>query len=415
MFRKTDIKPFEKKIWLASPTMHKEELEYINDAFEKNWITTAGENVDELEKTVAEYIGCKYSVGLSCGTASLHLAIKYAGTEVYGMPDAVHGALEGKRVFCSDLTFCATANPIIYEGGIPVFIDAEKDTWNMDPEALEKAFEIYPEVRIVVCAHLYGTPAKLDELNEVINRHNAILIEDAAESLGATYKGLQTGSIGKYNVVSFNGNKIITGSSGGCFLTDNPDAAEKIRKWSTQSREKAVWYQHNEIGYNYRISNVVAGIVRGQFNHLDEHLALKKAIYMRYKEGFKDLPIHMNPYDESKSKSNFWLSCIIIDEEAMSEQLRCEDSVSYKKEDGKTCPTEIIEVLASINAEGRPVWKPMHAQPAFCKNAFVSADREASDGIGMDIFHRGVCLPSDIKMTVDEQEKIIEVIRACFG
>lgn len=267
------ITPFEKKVWLSSPTMHGEEIEYVKEAYETNWMSTVGENINQVEKLTCEKVGCKYAVALSAGTAALHLAMKLAGLDLYGLSQVGHGALEGKKVFAADMTFDATVNPIVYEGGIPVFIDTEYDTWNMDPVALEKAFEIYPEVKLVVMAHLYGTPGKIDELKAVCDKHNAIIIEDAAESLGATYKGKQTGVFGTYNCISFNGNKIITGSAGGMLLTDSLEAANKVRKWSTQAREAAAWYQHEELGYNYRMSNVIAGVVRGQFPHLEEHIA----------------------------------------------------------------------------------------------------------------------------------------------
>ncbi|MBR4223484.1 MAG: DegT/DnrJ/EryC1/StrS family aminotransferase, partial [Oscillospiraceae bacterium] len=263
-----DLKPFDHKIWLASPTMHGDELKWVQDAFDKNWITTAGENVNECERMAAELIGCKYAVGLSCGTAALHLAVKLAGERLYGKPDVDRGCLFGKRVFTADTTFDATVNPIAYEDGEAVFIDTERDTWNMDPVALEKAFEIYPDVKLVVLVHLYGTPAQIDEIRAICDRHGALIIEDAAESLGATYKGKETGTFGDYGAISFNGNKIITGSSGGMFLTDSKEDADKVRKWSTQSREAAPWYQHEEIGYNYRISNIIAGVVRGQIPYL---------------------------------------------------------------------------------------------------------------------------------------------------
>lgn len=419
------FKAFDKKVWLASPTMHGEELEYVTEAYKTNWMSTVGKNINEAERITCEKLGCKYAVGLSAGTAALHLAIKLAGQELYGQPMAGHGALEGKRVFASDMTFDATVNPICYEGGIPVFIDTERDTWNMDPIALEKAFEIYPEVKIVVMANLYGTPGKLDELKAICDKHNAIIIEDAAESLGASYKGKQTGTFGKYNCISFNGNKIITGSAGGMLLTDYEEAANKVRKWSTQAREAAPWYQHEELGYNYRMSNVIAGVVRGQFPHLEEHIAQKKAIYERYKEGLKDLPVKMNPFDANNSEPNFWLSCLLIDEEAMCKQVRGERDVCYVKEAGKSCPTEILEAIASINAEGRPIWKPMHMQPIYRMHGFVTKngngramtnayiDGEAMD-VGMDIFSRGLCLPSDNKITEEQQDAIIEVIKACF-
>lgn len=415
------MKPFESKVWLSSPTMHGPELEYVKEAYETNWMSTVGENINVTERLACEKVGCKYAVALSAGTAALHMAVKLAGVK------------PGDKVFCSDMTFDATVNPVVYEGGVPVFIDTEYDTWNMDPVALEKAFELYPEVKVVVVAHLYGTPGKIDEIREICDRHGAVIIEDAAESLGATYKGVQTGTFGTYNCISFNGNKIITGSSGGMLLTDDEEAAKKVRKWSTQSRENAPWYQHEELGYNYRMSNVIAGVVRGQFPYLEEHIAQKKAIYERYKEGFKDLPVKMNPYDEENSEPNFWLSCIVIDPEAMCKQVRGEQEALYISEPGKSCPTEILETLASYNAEGRPVWKPMHMQPIYRMNAFVTRDGDGraktnayinggatgKDGkpldVGMDLFHRGLCLPSDNKMTAEEQERVIKIIRKCFG
>ena len=407
------IKPFEEKIWLSSPTMHGDEIKYITQAYETNWMSTIGENINETERLICEKVGCKYAVALSAGTAALHLAVKLAGVK------------QGDMVFCSDMTFDATVNPIVYEGGVPVFIDTEYDTWNMDPVALEKAFEIYPDVKVVVVAHLYGTPGKIDEIKTICDKHGAIIVEDAAESLGATYKGQQTGTFGVYNCISFNGNKIITGSSGGMLLTDSKEAADKVRKWSTQSRENAPWYQHEELGYNYRMSNVIAGVVRGQIPYLEEHIAQKKAIYMRYKEAFKDLPVKMNPYDEKNSEPNFWLSCMIIDEDAMCKQVRSERDYCYVSESGKTCPHEILDELAKINAEGRPIWKPMHMQPIYRMNGFVTKDGngrartnayiagEAND-VGMDIFNRGLCLPSDNKMTPEQQDRIIEVIKKCF-
>lgn len=407
------MEPFEKKIWLSSPTMHGEELKYITQAYETNWMSTVGENVNEVERTAQEYIGCKHTVALSAGTAALHLAVKLAGVK------------HGDYVFCSDMTFAATVNPIVYEGGIPIFIDSERDTWNMDPQALEKAFELYPDVKVVIVANLYGTPAKLDEIKAICDKHHAILIEDAAESLGAIYKGKQTGTFGSYNVISFNGNKIITGSSGGMLLTDDEDAANKVRKWSTQSREAAPWYQHEELGYNYRMSNVIAGVVRGQFKYLDEHIAQKKVIYQRYKEGFKDLPVTMNPFIEGIMEPNYWLSCLLINEEAMCKQVRSENETLYIDEPGKSCPSEILETLTKYNAEGRPIWKPMHMQPIYATNPFVTRygnGRAQSNAyikgkvvdVGMDIFNRGLCLPSDNKMTIEEQEAIIEIIKGCF-
>ena len=408
-----EIKKFEKKVWLSSPTMHGPELEYVKEAYETNWMSTVGANINEVERIVCEKLGCNYAVALSAGTAALHLAVKLAGIK------------PGEKVFCSDMTFSATVNPVVYEGGVPVFIDTEYDTWNMDPAALEKAFELYPEVRVVVMAHLYGTPAKIEELKAVCDSHHAMIIEDAAESMGATYKGVQTGTFGNYNAISFNGNKIITGSAGGMLLTDEKESAEKVRKWSTQSRENAPWYQHEEIGYNYRMSNVIAGVVRGQLPYLEEHIAQKKAIYERYKEGFKDLPVSMNPYDEANSEPNFWLSCMVIDKDAMCRQVRGEKEALYISEKGKSCPTEILEAIAEINAEGRPIWKPMHMQPIYRMNPFVTKDgngRASTNAyieggcvdVGMDIFERGLCLPSDNKMTKEQQDVIIEVVKRCF-
>lgn len=421
MFTSNDnFKQFEKKVWLSSPTMHGEEIAYIKEAYDTNWMSTVGANINEVERLVCEKVGCKYAVALSAGTAALHMAVKLAGVK------------PGDKVFCSDLTFDATVNPVVYEGGVPIFIDTEDETWNMCPKALEKAFELYPEVKVVVIAHLYGTPGKVDELKAICDKHGAMIIEDAAESLGASYKGVQTGSFGTYNAISFNGNKIITGSSGGMLLTDSLEAANKVRKWSTQSRENAPWYQHEELGYNYRMSNVIAGCVRGQFGHLEEHIEQKKIIYNRYKEAFKDLPIQMNPFDAENSEPNYWLSCLIIDKEAMCKQVRSECEALFIPEPGKSCPTEILEVLTSINAEGRPIWKPMHLQPIYRMNPFVTRDGDGraktnayiaggtlgSDGkpldIGNDIFERGLCLPSDNKMTVEEQNIIIEMVKACF-
>ena len=395
-----ELKPFERKIWLSSPTMHGEELTYMQQAYDTNWMSTLGENINEIERIACEKVGCQYAVALSCGTAALHMAVKLAGIK------------PGDNVFCTDMTFGATVNPVVYERGNPIFIDTEYDTWNMDPVALEKACALYPETKVVIAVNLYGTPAKLDELCAICSKHGAVLIEDAAESLGATYKGRQTGSFGTYNAISCNGNKIITGSSGGMLLTDDPAAAQKVRKWSTQSRENAPWYQHEELGYNYRMSNVIAGVVRGQFPHLEEHIAKKKEIYFRYKEGFEGLPVSMNPYDETASEPNFWLSCLLIEENAMCKQTRTATEASYVSEAGKSCPTQILETLASCYAEGRPIWKPMHLQPIYSGRPFVSVTPGAD--VGADIFARGLCLPSDIKMTAKEQEQIIAVVRSCF-
>ena len=305
------IEPFQSKVWLSSPTMHGDEQKWVDDAIQTNWVSTVGANIDAMEKQMAEYVGVKYAVGLSCGTSALHLATKLAGEALYGQARPNAGTLAGHKVFCSDVTFDASINPVAYEDGEAVFIDSEYDTWNMSPEGLEKAFELYPDVKLVVIAHLYGTPGKMEEIKKICDAHGALIVEDAAESLGAKYKlngqWVETGSLGNYNAISFNGNKIITGSAGGMFLTDSKEDADKVRKWSTQSREAAPWYQHEEIGYNYRMSNIIAGVIRGQVPYLDEHIAQKRAIWERYEKGLADLPVKMNPWDREKSVPNFWL------------------------------------------------------------------------------------------------------------
>lgn len=370
------------KIWLSTPTMHGEELEFIHEAFEKNWIAPMGFNVDGLERELAEHLGIGHAAALTTGTAAIHLALKLAGVE------------RGDVVLCSDLTFAATVNPVIYEGGVPVFIDSERDTWNMDPRALEAALERYRgRVKAVLLVHLYGTPAKLDEIVSLCDRHGVTLIEDAAESLSATYKGQQTGTFGRYNAVSFNGNKIITTSGGGMLLSEDGEAIQKARFWSTQARDPAPWYQHSEVGYNYRMSNVAAGIGRGQLRHLEEHRERKSAIYQRYREGLRDLPVHMNPY-LPETRPNFWLSCITIDEGA-----------------AKAVTPEMLRLtLEAENMEARPIWKPMHLQPVFAGRDFITC----GDKVSEDIFARGLCLPSDIKMTPAQQDEVMEVIRTCF-
>lgn len=425
MYQKpNDIKPFEKKVWLSSPTMHGDELKYITEAYETNWMSTVGANINEVERIAAEKAEVKYTVGLSCCTAALHLCVKLAGEKLYGKPAIGHGAVEGKRVFCSDMTFDATLNPVVYEGGIPVFIDTERESWNMDPVALEKAFEIYPEVKLVVCAELYGFSGDIRKIKEICEAHGALLIEDAAEAMGATWQGHQCGSFGDYSAISYNGNKIITGSAGGCLLTNSIEDANKARKWSTQAREDAPWYQHEEVGYNYRMSNVIAGVVRGQYPYLEEHISQKKAIYERYKEGLKDLPVSMNPIVDG-CEPNYWLSALIIDKEAMCKQVRDDSRALYIPEHGKSCPTEILEAIAGINAEGRPIWKPMHMQPMYRMNEFITQTGSGRaktnayiaggvEDVGADIFERGCCLPSDNKMTVEQQDRIIEIIHRCF-
>lgn len=420
------IKPFTNRIWLSSPTMHGEEQKWVDEAIRTNWVSTVGENISEVERMTAGKIGRAYAVALSAGTAALHLAIKLCGEKIYGQPRVGHGTLEGKKVFCSDMTFDATVNPVAYEGGEAVFIDSEYDTWNMDPEALEKAFEIYPDVKLVVLVHLYGTPAKMDEIKRIADAHGALIVEDAAESLGASYKGVQTGCFGDVAVVSYNGNKIVTGSAGGMLLTDNMEWANKARKWSTQSRENAPWYQHEELGYNYRMSNIIAGIVRGQLPYLEDHIAQKKAIYERYKERLKNLPVKMNPVGITDTASNYWLSCLLIDREALGKQMRCEQESLYVSEAGKSCPTEILEVLEAFYAEGRPIWKPMHMQPIYRMHGFVTkhgngrgrsnayiAGESVAD-VGADIFERGLCLPSDNKMSIEQIDRVCEIISRCF-
>ena len=370
----------DKRIFLSSPTMHGEEQVFIKEAFDTNWVAPLGKNVDEFENEMAKYLGATSGAALSAGTAALHLAVKLAGVK------------PGDVVFCSDLTFSATVNPVSYEGAKQVFIDSETDTWNMDPKALEKAFEKYPECKCVIVVNLYGTPAKLDEIKTICEKHGAVLIEDAAESLSSTYKGQQTCTFGDYGILSFNGNKIITTSGGGMLISNNDEAIKKARFWATQARENAPWYQHEEIGYNYRMSNIVAGIGRGQLIYLEEHRTLKEKIYNRYVEGLKSLPVKMNPCT-ADCKPNFWLSCMLIDE------------------DCKVNPLDIMEKLAKENIESRPIWKPMHMQPVFKDNDFIAV---AAKPVGEDLFKRGLCLPSDIKMTEEEQDIIIEMIKSMF-
>ena len=427
--RFSGLEPFPSRIWLASPTMHGDEQHWVDEAIRTNWVSTVGANINEVERQMAEYVGVKYAVALSCGTAALHLATKLAGERLYGQAKPNHGTLEGHKVFCSDMTFDASINPVAYEDGEAVFIDTEYDTWNMSPEALEKAFEIYPDVKLVVVAHLYGTPGKMEEIKAICDKHGALIVEDAAESLGAKYclngQWVETGSLGDYNAISFNGNKVITGSAGGMFLTDSREDADKVRKWSTQSREAAPWYQHEEIGYNYRMSNIIAGVVRGQIPYLEEHIAQKKAVYERYKAGLADLPVKMNPFDAEKSIPNYWLSCCVLDEEAMAPMVRGEQDYLYVSESGKSSPQEILDAIATFNAEGRPVWKPMHMQPIYRTNPFVTVEgngrgrtnayiKGSGVDVGADIFRRGLCLPSDNKITAEEQDRIIEIIHRCF-
>ena len=373
-----------KKILLSSPHMSNEgyEQEYIKEAFDTNWIAPLGENVDKFEEEIANYANIESATALSAGTAAIHMALK---------------ALDVKRgdiVFCQSLTFSATANPIIYQNATPVFIDSEDETWNMDPKALEKAFEKYPNPKAVLVVNLYGTPAKLDEILEICKKHNTPLVEDAAESLGATVNGKQTGTFGEFGIYSFNGNKIITTSGGGMLVSNNVGKIKKVRFWSTQSREPERHYEHKEIGYNYRMSNICAGIGRGQLKVLDKRIEKKTKIYETYQKSFKDIPeIKMQPYLE-KSKPNHWLSAILLDENS------------------KIKPLDIIVALEKENIESRPIWKPMHLQPVFENCDFITTAKQGSNS--QDIFERGVCLPSDTKMTEEEQEKVIKIIKNLF-
>ena len=372
-----------KRIYLSSPTMNGKEMNYIKEAFDTNWIAPLGPNVNEFEKELASYVGTAHAAAVISGTSAIHLALKYIGVG------------QGDTVFCSSLTFSATCNPILYQNATPVFIDSERDTWNMDPKALRKAFEKYPNVKAVIVVNLYGTPAKLDEILGICNEHNVPLIEDAAESLGATYHNKQTGTFGKFGVFSFNGNKIITTSGGGMLVSEDGTAIDKARFWSTQSREKERHYEHKEVGFNYRMSNIVAGIGRGQLLSLNEHIHLKKKIYYTYKEAFKDISdITMNPIPED-CETNFWLSCITL------------------SSNSKVKPLDIMLVLEQENIESRPIWKPMHQQPIFKDCDFVKVD-DKIESVSGDIFNRGVCLPSDIKNTDEDMSKIIHIIRGLF-
>lgn len=370
----------KQRIFLASPHMSEEgyEQQYVQEAFDTNWVAPLGENVNKFEEELAHYVGGKNAAALSAGTAAIHMALKALDVK------------EGDIVFCSSLTFSATANPIIYQNATPVFIDSEKETWNMNPKALEKAFEKYPNPKAVIVVHLYGTPAKIEEIKEICDKHNVPLVEDAAESLGATYQGKQTGTFGKYGIYSFNGNKIITTSGGGMLVSEDADKIVKVRFWATQAREKARHYEHKEIGYNYRMSNIVAGIGRGQLKVLDERIEQKTRIYYTYKEAFKDISdIEMQPVPEN-TKPNHWLSVITL------------------KKNSKVKPIDIMLALEKENIESRPVWKPMHRQPVFENYDFIKVEEKA---VSEDLFERGVCLPSDTKMTKEEQERVISIIK----
>lgn len=372
-----------KKIYLASPTMHGLEQEFVQEAFDTNWIAPVGPHVNAFEKEISEYTGAKYAAALSAGTAAIHLAVKLLGIG------------EGDVVFCSDLTFAASCNPVCYEHATPVFIDSEPGTWNMSPDALARAFEKYPHPKAVICVHLYGTPAKLDEIMEICRAHNVPMIEDAAESLSATYKGKQTGTFGKFGIYSFNGNKIITTSGGGMLVSEDKDAIDKARFLSTQARDPARYYQHSQLGYNYRMSNVDAGIGRGQLRSLDLHRRLKQEIYKTYKEAFSDISeISMNPMNPD-GEANNWLSCMTVEPAC-----------------GIT-PDQVMDALAEENIESRPIWKPMHLQPVYQSCDFFTNKEEGS--VSEEIFTNGLCLPSDIKNTKEDMDRIIGIIRGLFG
>ena len=375
----------EKRIYLSSPTMHGEEQEFIKEAFDTNWVAPLGPHVNAFEKEVAAYTGCGHAAALSAGTAAIHLALKLLQVE------------QEDVVLVPDLTFSATCNPIVYEKAKPVFIDAEPDTWNMSPEALARAYEKYPNPKAVIVVHLYGTPAKLDEIMAICQAHGTPLVEDAAESLGSTYKGRHTGTFGRLGIYSFNGNKIITTSGGGMLVSADEEATKQATFLATQARDPARHYQHSQIGYNYRMSNVTAGIGRGQLLHLEEHKAAKKAIYAQYKEAFADIPeISMNPMNPDGDANN-WLSGMMIDK------------------DCDVTPDMVMDALEQqVNAECRPIWKPMHLQPVFAAYDFFPHNGDGSS-VGEYIFDRGLCLPSDIKNTPEDMEQIIRTVRACFG
>jgi len=374
----------KKRIYLSSPTMNGKELDYINEAFDTNWVAPLGPNVNEFERELASYVNVSYAAALVSGTAAIHLALKLLNVN------------RGDIVFCSSLTFSASCNPILYQGATPVFIDSEKETWNMDPEALRKAINKYPMVKAIIIVHLYGTPAKLDEIVEICREHKVPLVEDAAESLGSTYKGQQSGTFGKFGIYSFNGNKIITTSGGGMLVSEDDEAIKKARFYATQARENERHYEHKEIGYNYRMSNIVAGIGRGQLISLDKFIEIKKRIYNTYKEAFSDITeIAMNPIPENCDANN-WLSCITL------------------SEDCGVKPLDIMTALEERNIESRPIWKPMHMQPVFHEFDFIQSV-STNPSVAENIFNTGVCLPSDIKNTDDDMLKIISIIRGLFG
>lgn len=377
-----------KRIYLASPHMGGLEEVFVKEAFDTNWIAPLGANVDGFEKELSEYVGSKTGAALASGTAAIHMALKAVGVK------------KGDKVFCSSLTFAASCNPIIYEGGIPVFIDSEPESHNMSPVALEKAFKAYEEKgeipKAVIVVNLYGQSADMDKIMEICKKYNVSIIEDAAESLGATYKGKHSGTFGEYGIYSFNGNKIITTSGGGMLVSNNEEGIAKVRFWSTQARDKARHYEHTELGYNYRMSNIVAGIGRGQLRVLEDRIAKKKEIFETYKEAFKEIEdIEMMPVCEY-GEPNYWLTTITLNENS------------------KVKPLDIILALEKDNIESRPIWKPMHIQPYYKEYDFYSHNYEEEISVSEDIFNRGVCLPSDTKMTKEEQERVIKIIKDLF-
>ncbi len=363
------------KIYLASPHMSEEGFEqaYVKEAFDTNWISPLGANIDGFELELSKKVGSTYAAALSSGTAAIHLALKAAGV---GKDDVV---------LCQSLTFSATANPITYEGAKPVFIDSDYKTWNMCPIALEEALNKYKgKVKAVMVVHLYGLPADMDKITKLCEEHKLTLIEDAAESLGAYYNNKHTGTFGKFGIFSFNGNKIITSSGGGMLVSDDKEKIDKVKFWATQSRDNAIHYQHSEIGYNYRMSNIVAGIGRGQLKVLDKRVEKKKYIFEFYKENLKNIDgIDFMPVNDF-AKPNYWLSVITLN--------------------GKIKPMDIINALQKENIESRPVWKPMHLQPVFKDYDYVGKN------VSENLFKTGVCLPSDTKMTDADLQRVCDTI-----
>lgn len=422
---------FERRVMLASPTMHNEEKTFIDKAFDEGF---AGRNIARLEKEAAEYIGVKHAAALSSGTAAMHMAVKLAAERIYGSTASISvsgglgkaGALHGKRVFCSDFASPTMADAILFEGGEPVFVDASDEDWSMDPEVLEIAFQRYPDVKLVMMNHAYGFPGQILRIKEICEAHGALLIEDASESLGAKVCGKQTGAFGDYGILSFGSDKIITGSVGGMLLTDDDYSAKKARSRASHSRVATPWSQHEELGEDCRMSDIVAGLILGQFQHLEEHIAKKRAIYERYQEELDGDIMYMNPVGEG-TEPNYWMSCMTCESNIQFQETRSEREYTYTNQHGTASPMEIYDALEAFNVESSPVYKPMSMQPVFREFDQITLDgskREYAefdqDGfwvrcdVGKDCFERGLCLPSDIKMTGEEQERIIEIVRSCF-